>query len=214
MSLLDKISEALQEGDVEAAEEFVKNALNEGVSAQQILNDGLLKGMDVVGTLFKSGDYFVPDVLMSARVLNRAMEIIKGRLVDEGVKSIGEVVIATVEGDLHDIGKNLVRMMLEGIGINCIDLGVDVKAEVIVEAVKEYNPDILALSALLTTTMDNQKLVIQELEKAGLRDSVKIMIGGAPITQEFCDQIGADAYTPDASAAADKAKEVLRMIGA
>jgi 5-methyltetrahydrofolate--homocysteine methyltransferase len=181
-------------------------ALDEGISAQKILDEGLLKGMNELGVMFKNNEVFVPEVLMAAKALNAGTEILKAKMLEEGIDSIGTVVIATVAGDMHDIGKNLVRMMMEGAGFKMIDLGIDVSAEKIIDAIKENNPDIVALSALLTTTMEHQRDIVKAIEAAGLRDNVKIMIGGAPITDEFCADIGADSYTPDAAAAAEMAK--------
>lgn len=165
--------------------------------------------MDIIGGKFKRNEVYVPEVLIAARAMNAGAEILKPKLVDLGVKAIGKAIICTVKGDLHDIGKNLVKMMLEGKGLEVIDLGVDVSAEKIVEAVKEHNPQIVALSALLTTTMSDQKTVIDALNEAGLRDKVKVMIGGAPVTQSYADEIGADAYTPDAATCAEVAKEFV-----
>ena len=206
MELLDNISDSLQLGKARDVKALVQQAIDEGVPAQRILDEGLLDGMGKLGLKFKNNEVFVPEVLVAARALNMGTEVLKAKLLEEGVMRIGKVVIGTVKGDLHDIGKNLVRMMLEGAGFEVIDIGVDVGEEAFVEAVKEYKPRIVCLSALLTTTMTQQAVVIEALKAAGLRDSVKIMVGGAPITQSFADQIGADAYTPDASTAADVAK--------
>ncbi len=206
MELLEKISEYLQLGKARDVKALVQQAIDEGVPAQRILDDGLLDGMGKLGLKFKNNEVFVPEVLVAARALNMGTEVLKAKLLEEGVMRIGKVVIGTVKGDLHDIGKNLVRMMMEGAGFEVIDIGVDVSEEDFVAAVKEYKPQIVCLSALLTTTMNQQAAVIEALKAAGVRDSVKVMIGGAPITQSFADQIGADAYTPDASTAADVAK--------
>lgn len=206
MELLEKISDSLQLGKARDVKGLVQQAIDEGVPAQRILDEGLLDGMGKLGLKFKNNEVFVPEVLVAARALNMGTEVLKAKLLEEGVMRIGKVVIGTVKGDLHDIGKNLVRMMLEGAGFEVIDIGVDVGEEAFIEAVKEYKPQILCLSALLTTTMNQQSVVIEALKAAGLRNSVKIMVGGAPITQSFADQIGADAYTPDASTAADVAK--------
>lgn len=209
MELLEKISDSLQLGKARDVKGLVQQAIDEGVPAQRILDEGLLDGMGKLGLKFKNNEVFVPEVLVAARALNMGTEVLKAKLLEEGVMRIGKVVIGTVKGDLHDIGKNLVRMMLEGAGFEVIDIGVDVGEEAFIEAVKEYKPQILCLSALLTTTMNQQSVVIEALKAAGLRDSVKIMVGGAPITQSFADQIGADAYTPDASTAADVAKSFV-----
>jgi corrinoid protein of di/trimethylamine methyltransferase len=209
MELLEKISDSLQLGKARDVKGLVQQAIDEGVPAQRILDEGLLDGMGKLGLKFKNNEVFVPEVLVAARALNMGTEVLKAKLLEEGVMRIGKVVIGTVKGDLHDIGKNLVRMMLEGAGFEVIDIGVDVGEEAFIEAVKEYKPQILCLSALLTTTMNQQSVVIEALKAAGLRNSVKIMVGGAPITQSFADQIGADAYTPDASTAADVAKSFV-----
>jgi 5-methyltetrahydrofolate--homocysteine methyltransferase len=208
MAILEEISEMVQRGKAKDVVALVNQALDEGIRAQEILDTGLLKGMSELGVRFKNNEVFVPEVLIAARALNQGSAVLKAKLVEEGAKAIGTVVLATVAGDLHDIGKNLVRMMMEGVGLTVVDLGVDVPDDKIVEAVKEHNPDIVALSALLTTTMDQQVSVIKALQTAGLRDKVKVMVGGAPITQSFCDKIGADAYTPDASSAAEIAKSL------
>jgi 5-methyltetrahydrofolate--homocysteine methyltransferase len=209
MSLLEQISTAVQQGKAKDVVALVQEALDSGATAQQILDEGLLKGMSILGVKFKNNEVFVPEVLIAARALNRGTELLKPRLVEEGVEPIGRVVIGTVKGDLHDIGKNLVKMMLEGAGFAVIDLGVDVSEEKFIEAVKEHKPQILALSALLTTTMNNQQTVIEALKAADLRDKVKVMVGGAPVTQSFCDLIGADAYAPDAASAAEVAKSFV-----
>ena len=209
MSLLEQISTAVQQGKAKDVVALVQEALDSGTTAQQILDEGLLKGMSILGVKFKNNEVFVPEVLIAARALNRGTELLKPRLVEEGVEPIGRVVIGTVKGDLHDIGKNLVKMMLEGAGFAVIDLGVDVSEEKFIEAVKEHKPQILALSALLTTTMNNQQTVIEALKAADLRNKVKVMVGGAPVTQSFCDLIGADAYAPDAASAAEVAKSFV-----
>jgi 5-methyltetrahydrofolate--homocysteine methyltransferase len=208
-TIVEQLEEIVQEGEIGEVRELVQRALDEGISAQRILDEGLLKGMSELGVLFKNNEVFVPEVLMAAKALNAGTEILKAKMSEEGIESIGTAVIATVSGDMHDIGKNLVRMMMEGAGIKMIDLGIDVPTDKIIEAVREHKPDILALSALLTTTMERQREVVAALNDAGLRDSVKVMIGGAPITQGFCDDIGADSYTPDAAAAAEAAKAIL-----
>lgn len=206
MSTIEQLSEALQRGNAKEVTALVQEALDNGVTAQRILDEGLLKGMGLLGVRFKNNEVFVPEVLIAARALNKGVELLKAKLIEEGVKPIGKVIIGTVKGDLHDIGKNLVKMMMEGAGFSVIDLGVDVSDESFVEAVKTHQPDILAMSSLLTTTMNQMETVINALSSAGLRDKVKVMIGGAPITQSFCEQIGADAYTPDAASAAETAK--------
>jgi len=203
---LNKVSESLQRGDAEKVEKLVKRALEENLTPKKILEDGLIKGMDIIGAKFKKNEVYVPEVLIAARAMHAGMDILRPKLTETGVKDIGKVVMGTVKGDLHDIGKNLVEMMLEGAGFNVIDLGVDVSADKYVEAVKDHQPDILAMSALLTTTMIYMGEVINALNDVGLRNKVKIMVGGAPITQDYTDQIGADGYSPDAASAVDKAK--------
>lgn len=206
---LDVISEALQRGDAEKVEELVKKSLEENLTPKKILEDGLIKGMGIIGAKFKKNEVYVPEVLIAARAMHAGMNILKPKLIETGVENIGIVAIGTVKGDLHDIGKNLVKMMLEGAGFEVIDLGIDVSVDKFVEAVKEHKPNIIAMSALLTTTMVNMPEVIKALEAAGLREKVKIMIGGAPITQNYADQIGADGYSPDAASAVDKAKAFI-----
>ena len=209
MSITQEISEALQKGKAKIVKELVTKALEDGMPASEILNDGLLAGMDIIGDKFKNNEIYVPEVLIAARAMNAGTEILKPALAESGQESIGKAVIGTVKGDLHDIGKNLVRMMIEGKGIDVVDLGVDVSAEKFVEAAKAENAQIVCCSALLTTTMGEMKNVVEAFKREGLRDSVTIMIGGAPVTDSFCQSIGADIYTPDASAAADAAKAVL-----
>lgn len=206
MARFEEISALLQRGKAKDLAALVTEELAAGVNPKDILNEGLIAGMGIVGTKFKNNEIFVPEVLIAARAMNAALAILKPALADSGVESIGTAVICTVKGDLHDIGKNLVKMMIEGTGIKVVDLGVDCTAEKVVEAVKENDADIVCLSALLTTTMMYQKDIIDALKAAGLRDKVKVMIGGAPVTQAFADEIGADAYTPDAASAAEKAR--------
>ena len=209
MSIVESISAALQKGKRKEVVELVQEALASGISAQEILDDGLLRGMGEIGVKFKNNEVFVPEVLVAARALNSGTELLKEKLVEEGVEPIGKAVICTVKGDLHDIGKNLVKMMLEGSGFEVIDLGVDVSEDKIVETVKESAPQVVLLSSLLTTTMNESQTVVKALEAAGIRDQVKVMVGGAPVTQSFCDEIGADAYTPDAASAAEVAKSFV-----
>ena len=185
--------------------ELVTKALEDGVAPKSILEDGLMAGMSVIGEKFKNNQIFVPEVLVAARAMNAGVEILKPYIVAEGVESKGKAVIGTVRGDLHDIGKNLVKIMLEGKGLEVIDLGVDVAPETFVAQAKENNANIICCSALLTTTMNEMKAVVEKAEEAGIRDTIKIMVGGAPVTQSFCDSIGADFYTSDAASAADAA---------
>lgn len=209
MELLNSISESLQRGKQRDVKKLVQQAIDEGIDAKTILNEGLLAGMDIIGGKFKRNEVYVPEVLIAARAMNAGAQLLKPILSEEGVESIGKVVLCTVKGDLHDIGKNLVKMMMEGKGLDVIDLGVDVHEDKIVEAVKEHNADIVALSTLLTTTMVEQKTVIDALIAAGLRDKVKVMVGGAPVTENFANEIGADSYTPDAATAAEVAKSYV-----
>lgn len=205
----NEISESLQRGDAEKVKELVKQALEEKVIPRDILENGLISGMNVIGVKFKNNEVYVPEVLIAARAMHAGMDVLRPKLVETGVKDIGKFVIGTVKGDLHDIGKNLVKMMLEGAGFEVIDLGVDISTDKFVEAVKEHQPNVLGMSALLTTTMVNMPEVIKALESAGLRNQVKVMIGGAPITQNYADQIGADAYSPDAASAVEDAKSFI-----
>lgn len=205
MAIVNQINEMLQKGKAKDVKALVKQALDEGISAKEILNEGLIAGMMEVGDKFKENKIYVPEVLIAARAMNQGTSILKPYLTKEGVEPVGKAVICTVKGDLHDIGKNLVKMMLEGVGIECVDLGVDADGEKVVNAVKESGAKVVCLSALLTTTMVNQKEIIEALKAAGLRDSVKVMVGGAPVTQKFADEIGADAYTADAASAAEVA---------
>lgn len=209
MNICEEISEKLQKGKAKDVSALVEQALAEQVKPERILNEGLIAGMNIIGQRFKNNEVFVPEVLVAARAMNAGLKILRPVLLQDGVEPIGKAVICTVKGDMHDIGKNLVKMMLEGQGIECIDLGVDVDPERVVEAVKESGAKLVCLSALLTTTMMGQKDVIDALVAAGIRNDVKVMIGGAPITQQFCDEIGADCYTADAASAAQAAKELL-----
>ena len=208
MAILEEISSFLQKGRAPKVKELVQQALDEGVPPQEILEKGLLDGMSIVGEKFKNNEVFVPEVLVAARAMNAGVAILKPYLVEAGVESKGTAVIGTVKGDLHDIGKNLVKMMLEGKGLEVIDLGTDVAPETFVQTAKEQNCQIICCSALLTTTMGVMGDVVKAAENAGIRDQVKIMVGGAPITQSFCDEIGADVYTSDAASAADAAIEL------
>lgn len=205
MAILDEISQQLQEGKAKVVKQLVATAIEEGYRAQDILENGLLHGMGIIGEKFKNNEVFVPEVLVAARAMNMGVEMLKPLLQEAGVKATGKVCIGTVKGDLHDIGKNLVRLMMEGKGLEVIDLGTDVLPETFVQAAIENECQIICCSALLTTTMNVMQDVVAAVEQAGLRNKVKIMVGGAPITQSFCDQIGADSYTPDATTAAAQA---------
>ena len=208
-AILEEISTAVIEGNMDDIEDLTDDALDEGLSAEEILNKGLMPGMDHVGVEFKAGNMFVPEVLRSAKTMQGSMNIIRPLLAETGVKTAGKVLLGTVKGDLHDIGKNLVGMMCEGAGFEVKDIGKDVAPEQFVDAVKEYEPDVVGMSALLTTTMRAMESTIKVLEEAGLRDKVKIIIGGAPVTQAFADQIGADGYASNAAGAADLAKKLV-----
>jgi len=207
---LAQLNECIQKGRAKDAKELVEKLLAEKVPAKKILDEGLLSAMSVVGAKFKNNEVFVPEVLVAARALNMSTAALKPALIAAGVKPVGKIVLCTVKGDLHDIGKNLVRMMYEGAGFEVTDLGVDVDPAKIVEAIKETGAPIVALSALLTTTMAALKDSIDAIKAAGLRDKVKIMVGGAPVTQEYADSIGADAYAPDAASAAEKALKLIK----
>jgi len=207
--ILALISEELQNGKAKVVKELVEEALAGGVPAKDILDQGLLAGMDVIAEKFKNNDIYVPEVLIAARAMNVGTEMLKPHLVESGVKPIGKALIGTVKGDLHDIGKNLVRMMFEGKGIEVIDLGIDVSPERFVEVQKEENADIVALSALLTTTMDEMKNTVDAFVDAGMRKDVIIMVGGAPVTNKVKNKAGADFYVADAAKAADVAKQAL-----
>jgi len=206
--MIQEIREAVIHGQAKDVVPKVQQALQEGVAPDVILREGLIDAMREVGRLFEEGEFFVPEMLIAARAMKAALEILKPLLVDQGVEPLGRVVIGTVKGDLHDIGKSLVAMMMEGAGFEVMDLGVDVPSDKFIEAIRG-GANILAMSALLTTTMPNMKTTIQAIHEAGLRPQVKIMVGGAPVTQAYADEIGADGYAPDASAAARKAQELL-----
>jgi len=207
--ILKEMSEALQAGKAKIVKELVEKALEEGISAKIILEDGLLSAMDIIAVKFKNNEVYVPEVLIAARAMNMGTALLKPHLAEAGAKPVGRALLGTVKGDLHDIGKNLVRMMLEGKGIEVIDLGVDVPADKFIEAYQAEKPDIVALSALLTTTMVEMQNTISAFVDAGLRDEVIIMVGGAPVTESFCRDIGADVYAADAASAADAAKTAI-----
>lgn len=209
MSIIQEISEYLQKGRAKTVKELVQQALDEGVDAKQILNEGLLAGMSIVGEKFKKNEVFVPEVLVAARAMNTGMTILEPKLVEMGNEPIGKVVVGTVSGDLHDIGKNLVVMMFKGAGFEVYDVGTDVDAETFISKAEEVGADVIAMSALLTTTMPYMRTVIEELETKGLRDKYIVMIGGAPIHDKFAEEISADHYTPDAASAAEVAKAVI-----
>jgi len=196
-------------GDFNRVAELTKQAIDEGVAPVEIINQGLIKGMNVVGARFKAGDMYVPEVMMAARAMKAGMDLVKPLIAESDLPTAGKVVLGTVAGDLHDIGKNLVGMMMESAGMNVINLGVDISPEKFAEAVREHKPDIVAMSALLTTTMLAMKDTIEVLKEEGLRDSVKVMVGGAPVTSDFATEIGADGWAPDAASAKDLALELV-----
>lgn len=209
MSVLEEISAFLQKGRAKNVKALVQQAINEGCDPREILNDGLLDGMAVVGGRFKRGEVFVPEVLISARAMQAGMEILEPLLVEVGNEPIGKVILGTVKGDLHDIGKNLTAMMFKGAGFEVYDLGVDVPAETFLEKAEEVGADVIGMSALLSTTMPNMREVIELLQERGKRDKYIVMIGGAPVTEEFAQEIEADYYTPDAASAAEVAKRCV-----
>lgn len=210
MELFDQISQNLQAGKAKIVKGLVQQAIDEGLPAQQILEEGLLSGMNVIGEKFKNNEIFVPEVLVAARAMNMGAGLLKPLLAQGDVQSGGKVCIGTVKGDLHDIGKNLVKMMMEGKGLEVVDLGTDVSPETFVKTAQEQNCQVICCSALLTTTMGVMEDVVKAAEEAGIRGKVKIMVGGAPVTQAFCDQIGADVYTADAASAADAAVALIK----
>ena len=210
MADMQALAQAIINGKAPDAKSLTEAALAEGVGPAEVLNNGLVAGMDVVGTKFKNNEFYVPEVLIAARAMKMAMAVLRPQLASSGVEPKGRVAIGTVRGDLHDIGKNLVAMMLEGAGFEIIDLGVDVKPEQFVEAVKS-GADVVALSALLTTTMPAMKETIEALKAGGVRGKAQVMIGGAPVTQNYADEITADGYAPDAASAVDTAKQLLKI---
>ncbi len=206
---LKLIAENLIAGKSALVKELVQQALAEGVSPGRVLNEGLIAGMNIVGTKFKANEFYVPEVLIAARAMKSGMEILKPLLSQAGVKPVATFIIGTVKGDLHDIGKNLVGMMMEGAGFEVIDIGIDVAPEKYLEMIKQKQPQLVGLSALLTTTMPMMKTTIETLKNAGLKDKIKVLVGGAPVTEQFAREIGADGYAADAASAVDRAKELL-----
>lgn len=206
----DTLSDGIMKGDVKVVESEVNKALNEGAEARDILVKGLIGGMSVVGERFKTGEMFLPEVLMSAHAMHQGLGIVKPLLAKAGQKAMGRVVIGTVEGDIHDIGKRIVGLLLEGNGYEVTDLGVDAKADVFIQAIEEYKPDVLGMSALLTTTMLNMGKTIDLLNEKGIRERVKVIVGGAPVTEEFAKSIGADGYAPEAGSAVELVKRLVR----
>lgn len=212
MSIIAEISEFLQKGRAKNVKALVAQALEEGQDPKAILNEGLLSGMMIVGEKFKNNEVFVPEVLVAARAMNAGLSILEPKLVEIGNEPVGKAVVGTVKGDLHDIGKNLVTMMLKGAGFEIHDLGVDVSPEAFVNKAEEVGADIIGMSALLTTTMPNMGAVVEELKNRGLREKYIVMIGGAPVTEGFAQQIGADYYTPDAATCAEVAKKTVKHV--
>lgn len=209
MAVIEEISEFLQKGRKKNVVALVQQALDEGEDPKKILNEGLLGGMMIIGEKFKNNEVFVPEVLVAARAMNAGIEVLEPKLVEIGNEPLGVAVIGTVKGDLHDIGKNLVTMMLKGAGFEVHDIGIDVETEAFIDKAEEVNADVICMSALLTTTMPNMKLVIDALKEKGLREKYIVMVGGAPVNQSFADQIGADYYTADAATAAEVAKKAV-----
>ncbi len=209
MAVIEEIYQCVLDGDMNGATTGVNTALEQNIEASEILNNGLIAAMGEVGRLFEEGEYFVPEMLIAARAMQASVAILKPKLLEADIKPLGKVAIGTVKGDLHDIGKNLVAMMLEGAGFEIVDLGTDVTPEKFVAAIKEQDVGFIGMSALLTTTMPSMRTTIEALQEAGVRDKVKVMIGGAPVTQKYADEIGADIYTQDGPSAARKAKEAL-----
>ena len=211
MSILEQISENLQKGKAADVKSLVAQALNEGIKPSDVLMNGMIAGMNIIGEKFKKNEVYVPHVLIAARAMHAGMDILKPELIKSGVEPIGKIVVGTVKGDLHDIGKNLVCMMLEGAGFEVFDAGIDCTAEKLVDLAVEKNAPVIGLSALLTTTMPSMKDVIAEIQKRNLQSKIKVMIGGAPVTQNYADEIGADGYSTDAASAVDLAKKILDL---
>lgn len=209
MASYEDLAQCVINGDRDKVKDITKSLIDEGKDPLEIINKGLIGGMSIVGERFKNDEMFVPEVLMSAKTMGLGMELVKPLIADQGMPTAGKVLLGTVQGDLHDIGKNLVGMMLESAGFSVIDMGIDIQPDKFAAAIKEENPDILAMSALLTTTMMHMKDTIDLLKEQGLRDKVKVIVGGAPISQEFADEIGADGFAPDAASAADLCKELI-----
>jgi 5-methyltetrahydrofolate--homocysteine methyltransferase len=211
MELLQEIANCIINGKAPDTEQLVQKALDSGIPVRDILNRGMIAGMDVVGQKFKNNEFYVPEVLIAARAMKTGMKLLKPRFAEAGVEPIAKLVLGTIKGDLHDIGKNLVAMMLEGAGFEIIDLGVDVTSEKFAAAIKENNAQVIGMSALLTTTMLNMKSTIEALKNDGIRNSIKVIIGGAPVTQSYADEIGADGYAADAATAVTEVKRLLSL---
>lgn len=211
MTIFEKIADEIQKGNSEAVEALVNDAISQEIPADTIMDDGLVQGMNIVSEKFRNNECFIPEVLVSAKAMTIGLGILKPLLAEKNVKPLGRAVIGTIQGDLHDIGKNIVGMLLQGAGFEIIDLGADVHVDRFVESAKAENADLVGISALLTTTMINMKTVIDRLQKAGIRDRVKVIIGGAPVTQAYANQIGADGYATDAATGVDVAKKLLEV---
>lgn len=209
MADLQQIADNLIQGNAPKVKELVQKAVDEKENVQKILNEALLAGMSVVGAKFKKNEFYIPEVLIAARAMKQGMQILKPLLAKENIKGVGTVVVGTVRGDLHDIGKNLVGMMLEGAGFEVIDAGIDVAPDLFIKTAQEKNASLIGLSALLTTTMPAMKEVVTSLNNSSLKGKIKVMVGGAPVTKDYADEIGADGYAPDAASAADLAKKLL-----
>ncbi len=209
MKILEEISSALQRGDAKKVNDLVLKALEDGIESKKILNEGLLAGMGIIGEKFKKNEVFVPEVLIAARAMNFGMKVLEPILAQSNEKPVGKVLIGTVKGDLHDIGKNLVAIMMKGAGLEVIDIGVDISPEIFADKAEEEEVDIVAMSALLTTTMSNMKGVLSEFQKRGIRNKYTFMAGGAPVNENFVKEIGADYYTADAGSAAEVAKKIV-----
>lgn len=211
MELLQEIANCIINGKAPDTEQLVQKALDAGIPVRDVLNEGMIAGMDVVGQKFKNNEFYVPEVLIAARAMKTGMKLLKPRFAEAGVEPIAKLALGTVKGDLHDIGKNLVAMMLEGAGFEIIDVGVDVTSEKFAAAIKENNAQVIGMSALLTTTMLNMKSTIEALKNDGIRNSIKVIIGGAPVTQSYADEIGADGYAADAATAVTEVKRLLNL---
>lgn len=214
MADLKAVAENLIKGQAPLVQQGVQQALDEGVPVREILHEGLIAGMNVVGAKFKNNEFYIPEVLIAARAMKGGMELIRPKLVEEKVEPAGVAAIGTVKGDLHDIGKNLVAMMLEGAGFQVVDLGIDVPPEKFVQSVRESGVQIICMSALLTTTMPSMKATVEAIKEAGLSDNIRTLVGGAPVTEAYAEQIGADAYAADAASAADRARELIAQLDA
>ena len=210
MTILEQIADEVQKGNSETVVQLVKEALSPEIDAERILNEGLVAGMTIIGDKFKNNECFIPEVLVSAKAMNLALEVLKPKLAETNSKSLGKVVVGTIQGDLHDIGKNIVAMLLQGAGFEVVDLGANVPIEKFVETARAENADLVGMSALLVTTMTNMKSVIEGLKEKGLKDKVKVIIGGAPVSQGFADRIGADGFAEDAASGVDVAKQLLK----